>query len=88
MLIGRVGPPEGVIDFTPECVHLFLKGVYGDFPHHNDRSHLDREVPDEAVWQRCWHRLASQLIRWYVTPSGAVGPRSTDILVCGVVRCS
>ena len=77
-----------LIDFTPELVHLFLKGVYGDFPHHNDGSHLDREVPDESVWQSCWNPLASQLTSWYVTPSVAVGPRSTEILVCGVVPCS
>ena len=41
---GDTTPPEENVDltgFTPESVHLLLQGIYGDFPHHNDRSHLD-----------------------------------------------
>ena len=75
--------PEENVDlpgFTPERAHLFLQGVYGDFPHHNDESHLDRGIADDAVWQRCWRRLAAQSASWYATPSGAVGRRFTAIL--------
>ena len=37
-----VPPPEENADlrgFTPEFAHLLLKGVYGDFPHHNNKLH-------------------------------------------------
>ena len=46
-------------DFTPECAHLLLQGVYGDFLHHNSGSHLDRRVADAAVWKLRWHQLAA-----------------------------
>ena len=36
-------------DFAPERAHLLLQEVYGDFPHHNDRSHLDGGVADNAI---------------------------------------
>ena len=36
-------------DFEPELVHLLLREVYGDFPHHNDWLHLDRGVPDNTL---------------------------------------
>ena len=39
-------PPEENTDlpgFHPERAHLSLQGVYGNFLHHNDGSHLDRE---------------------------------------------
>ena len=57
-----------------------LRGVYGDFQYHNDRSHLDGEVADDASWQHCWRRLATQLAIWYTTTSGAVGLHVTAIL--------
>ena len=59
---------------------MLLQGVYGDFPHHNDGSHLDGGIADDATWQRCWRRLAAQSANWYATPSGAVGRRFTAIL--------
>ena len=80
---GDVNPPEENTDlpgFTPERAHLLLQGVYGDFPHHNDGSHLDGGITDDAAWQRCWRRLAAQSASWYATPSGAVGRRFTAIL--------
>ena len=46
--------------FHPERAHLLLQGVYGDFPHHNDRSHLDGGISDDAAWQRRRRRLAAQ----------------------------
>ena len=78
-----VTPPEENADlpgFTPERAHLFLQGVYGDFLYHNDGSHLDMGIADDAAWQRCWRRLAAQSASWYATPSGAVGRRFTAIL--------
>ena len=57
-----------------------LLGVYGDFLHHNDGSHLDGGIADDAAWQYCWRRLAAQSASWYDTPSGAVGRRFTTIL--------
>ena len=42
----------GLPVFTPECAHILLQGVYGDFPHHNDGSHLDGGVADDAIWKR------------------------------------
>ena len=67
-------------DITPERAHLLLRTIYGDFPHHNYGSHLDRGVTDDALWQHCWCWLAVQLARWYATPTGAVGCRFTEIL--------
>ena len=48
-----MSPPEENADlpyFTPECGHLLLQGVYGDILHHNNWSHLDGGVADEAIW--------------------------------------
>ena len=76
-------PPEeneDLLGFHPERAHLLLQGVYGDFPHHNDGSHLDGGIADNAAWKRCWRRLAAQSASWYATPSGAVGRRFTAIL--------
>ena len=67
-------------DFDPIREHLLFKGVYGDFPHHNDRLNLGGGFPDNAIWKRCWRRLAAQLVSCYATPSGAVGCRFTAIL--------
>ena len=61
-------------------MHLLLREVYGDFPHHNDGSHLDGGVADDAIWKRHWRRLAFQSDSWYATPTGAVGCRFTAIL--------
>ena len=61
-------------------MHLLLQGVYGDSPHHNDGTHLDRGIADNAAWQRRWHRLAAKSTSWHATPSGAVGHRFTTIL--------
>ena len=80
---GNVPSPEENADlpgFHPERAHLLLQGVYGDFLHHNNGSHLDRGIMDEDVWQRCWHQIAAQSASWYATPSGAVGRRFTAIL--------
>ena len=80
---GDVNPPEGTADlpgFHPERAHLLLQGVYGDFPHHNDGSHLDRGIADDALWKRRWRRLAAQSASWYATPSGSLDLRFTEIL--------
>ena len=39
-------------EFTLEHVHLLLREVYGKLPHHNDGSHLDGGIADNATWQR------------------------------------
>ena len=67
-------------DFTPERVHLLLQDVYGDFPHHNDGSHQDGGVANNAIWKSRWYRLAAQLASLCATPPGAVGRWFTDIL--------
>ena len=49
---GDTSPPEENTDrlgFIPECAHLLLQGVYGDFPHHNDGAHLDVGIADDAT---------------------------------------
>ena len=60
-------------DFTPELALMLLREVYGDFPHHDNWSHLDGGVADDALWQHCWRRLATQSARCCATPSRAVG---------------
>ena len=75
--------PEEIADLpglTPEPAHLLLQGVYGDFPHHNDRYHLDGGLAGDAAWHHCWGWLAVNSASWYATPSGAVGHRFTEIL--------
>ena len=51
--MGRnVPPPEENADlpgFTLERAHLLLQGVYGDFPHHKNRSHLEGGVLDDDL---------------------------------------
>ena len=80
---GTCPPPEENVDipgFAPERAHLLLQGVYGDFPHHNDGSHLDGGITDDAAWQSRWRRISVQSAGWYATPSGAAGRRFTVIL--------
>ena len=67
-------------DSDPERVHLLLQGVYGDFPHNNDGSHLDGGIADDAAWKRRWRRLAAQSASCYAMPSGAAGRQFTAIL--------
>ena len=85
--VTRVGrdatPPEenaDLLGFHPELGHLLLQGVYKDFPHHNDGSHLVGGIADDAVWQRHWRQLGAQSARWYATPYGVVGRRIAEIL--------
>ena len=80
---GATSPPKENADLTgfhPECAHLLLQGVYGDFPHHNDGANLDRGITDDAAWQHRWRRIAAQSASWYAMPSEAVGRRFTAIL--------
>ena len=80
---GRAPPLEEKADlpvFTPEHVHLLLQKVYGDFLHHNDGSHLEGGIADDALWQRCWIWLAPQSASWYATLSEVVGHPFTAIL--------
>ena len=80
---GGTSPPEENADlprFTPERAHLLLQGVYGDFLHHNDGSHLDGGIADDAAWQRRLRWLAVQPASLYATPYRSVGRRFTEIL--------
>ena len=80
---GDMPPPEENADlpgFTPERVHLLFQGFHGDFLHHGDGSHLEGVIAEDALWQRCWRRLAAHSEIWYATPSGAVGRRFMAIL--------
>ena len=80
---GMPPPPEenaDLLGFIPERVHLLLQGVYGDFPYHNDRAHVDRGIAEDAAWKRRWRQISAQSVSWYATPSGAVGRRFTTIL--------
>ena len=38
-------------EFNPKRVHLLLREVYGNFPNNNYGSHLERGVPEDAVWK-------------------------------------
>ena len=67
-------------DFTPETVHLLLRGAYGDYPHHNDGLHLDRRIADAVIWQRHCRQIAAQSDNCYSTPSSAVLRFFTAIL--------
>ena len=80
---GDATPPEenaDLLGFIPERAHLLLQGVYVDFTHHNNGSHLDGEIADDTACQRRWRRLAAQSTSWYAKPSGAVGFRFMAIL--------
>ena len=66
--------------FTPTRAHVLLREVYGDSPHHNVRTHLTGRVPYDALWKKCWTKLAAQLSSWYSTPSGKAGCRFTKVL--------
>ena len=79
LFLSFLGELHDLPEFRPESAHPLLQGVYGDFPHHNDRAHLDEGIMDDAAWQRCWRRLDAQSASWYATPSGAVGRRFTPI---------
>ena len=59
---------------------MLLREVYGDSPHHNNGSHLHEGVADNALWQRCWRRLAAQAAIWYATPTRELVRRFTAIL--------
>ena len=68
---------------------MLLRGVYGDYLHHNDGLHLVGRIADNAIWKNHWHRIAVELASLYATPSGAVGCRFMSILPAewlGVLR--
>ena len=63
--------------FLPSQEHQFMVDVYGDNLHHNNGTHLDRGVADDALWQRRWWRLTDQSARWYATSPWYVRRRFT-----------
>ena len=67
-------------DFAPDRAHLLLWEVHGDFPRHNDGTHLTGGFTNDAVWKSCWRRIAAQSASWYSTHPGKVGRRFTDAM--------
>ena len=68
-----------------------MREVYGNFTHHNDGSHLDGGVADDAIWQCRWLRLAAHSDTWYAMPTVSVGRRFMAILAVewqGVIEWS
>ena len=59
---------------------MFLREVYGDFPHHNDGTNLTGGVPDDATCKSRWRRIAAQSASWYSTPPGKEGRWLTAVL--------
>ena len=62
-------PREAPVEVTDVGGTCLLQEVYVDFPQHNNRSHLDRETMDDAVWQNCLLWLTAQSASWYAMPS-------------------
>eukprot|EP00978_Attheya_sp_CCMP212_P027128 scaffold90475_cov53-Attheya_sp.AAC.1 len=48
-------------------------GVYGNFVHQNDGTHLDEGIEDDKIWQERWKKLAALPTKRYDAPGGAVG---------------
>ena len=61
--------------------HQFLVEVYGDHLHHNDVTHLDEVVDEDAMCQWHWRTMATQLAIWYTTLPRAIVRRLTLCLV-------
>jgi hypothetical protein len=45
-------PGADLPGFMPAHVNHLLDAVYGDWPHHNDGSHLDGRVASNSTWQQ------------------------------------
>ena len=43
--------------------------------HHNDVTHLDEGVTDDAVWQRQWQCTINLPMRWYYALQFRIGCR-------------
>eukprot|EP00978_Attheya_sp_CCMP212_P030781 scaffold114420_cov71-Attheya_sp.AAC.1 len=50
-----------------------LMGVYGDFVHQNDGTHLDGGIKDDKIWQERWKKLVVLPTKRYDAPGGAIG---------------
>jgi hypothetical protein len=50
-----------------------LLGVYDDYIHQDDRTHLDGGIKDDAVWQERWRTVVTLPGQRYNAPGGAVG---------------
>ena len=67
-------------EFTPDRSHLSLQEVYGDFPYHNDGTHLTGGSLNDVVWKSCWGRRAVQSSIWSSTPPDKVWRQFTAVL--------
>jgi hypothetical protein len=56
-------------------VDRMMDRVYGDHVHHNDGTHLDGGISDDATWQDYWKRLIVFPGQTYNLPKGKVGKR-------------
>ena len=66
--------------FTPARANLSMREVYGEFPHHNNGTHLAGGFLDHTTWQSCWGQLAAQSASWYSMPPGKMGRQFTAVL--------
>eukprot|EP00978_Attheya_sp_CCMP212_P034091 scaffold141169_cov34-Attheya_sp.AAC.3 len=48
-------------------------GVYGNFVHQNDSTHLDGGIEYDKIWQERWKKLAVLPTKQQDTPGGAIG---------------
>ena len=64
--------------FIPARAHVSLQEVYGEFPHHNDGTHLAGGFMDDAVWKNHWRWITAQSASWYSTSSRKVGCQFTE----------
>eukprot|EP00978_Attheya_sp_CCMP212_P042445 scaffold258630_cov55-Attheya_sp.AAC.1 len=56
-------------------------GVYGDYVHQNNGTHLDGEIADDKIWQARWQKLVALPTKRYNAPGGHVGCQFIEVLV-------
>ena len=68
-------PDEGgnIPDYIPTDADRRLNGVLGDHIHDNDRSHLDGDIPNDALWQAHHYLLTAFLSHQYAPSSCRMG---------------
>eukprot|EP00978_Attheya_sp_CCMP212_P030174 scaffold109998_cov63-Attheya_sp.AAC.3 len=57
-----------------------LMGVYGDYVHQNDGTHLDGGIAYDKIWQARWQKLVALPIKRYDAPGGHVGRQFIEVL--------
>jgi hypothetical protein len=59
--------------FMPAHINRLFDAIFGDWPHHNDGSHLNGGVDGHSTWQRHWWRIADLPTTHYSVQKGKVG---------------